>query len=62
VSRLVIVLETENRQYSTARHAITQRLETVRRCLMDGVSHGVLEITAESRVSGAWLMTTGEDE
>jgi hypothetical protein len=62
MSRLIVILETDNRQFATARHAFTQRLEVVRRCLMDGVTSGVLVTTPESRVHGAWLLEIGEGD
>lgn len=62
MSRLIITLECDQRQFATARHAFTQRLEVVRRCLMDGAVAGVLEVTPESRVRGAWLMEIGGDD
>jgi hypothetical protein len=62
VSRLVITLETTNAQPSTARHAFTQRLDVIRRALMDGITMGVLDYSADSRVGGAWMLTLGDLE
>jgi len=62
MSKLVITLETSNSQPSTARHALAQRLETIRRALFDGITMGVMDYSADSRVGGAWMLTIGDEE
>lgn len=62
MSRLVIVLECDNRQFATVRHAFTQRLDIIRAAIREGVVFGELAATPESRVSGVWHLNLGDDE
>jgi hypothetical protein len=58
--RLVITLEMG--KSGNAQYYMGQRLELIRRCLYDGVTHGVIAVSADSRVSGAWALDPDEED
>lgn len=59
-TQLVITLEIA--RSGNAPYYLGQRLELVRKALYDGVTHGVIEASADSRVRGAWALQLVPDE
>lgn len=58
--QLVITLEIG--KSSNATYYMGQRLELIRKCLYDGVTHGVIAVSGDSRVSGAWALIPDEEK
>lgn len=61
MARILIALEVDRTARVGAAHLLANTLETIRKCLHDGVTTGVLEATYNSRVHGTWTMEPEEE-